>query len=67
MILVEGHWESVTDLHDVSRIVREYYNRELADELDGLIDEVEGSMSNEDIRRLEELEDMIEEIRTLVG
>ena len=67
MILVEGHWERVNDLRDVSRIIREYYNSELAYELDGFIDEIEMSVSDEDIRRLEELEDLVEEIRTLVG
>lgn len=41
MIYIEGHWETVTSLEDVARVVREYYNRELADELDKLIDEQE--------------------------
>lgn len=62
MILVEGHWERVTDLHDVSRVIREYYNSELADELDNMID-----CESEDAKRLEELENLIEEIRMLVG
>ena len=38
MIYIEKHWETIEDLRDVSRILREYYNRELADELDKLID-----------------------------
>jgi hypothetical protein len=38
---IEGHWETVESLDDISRIIREYYNRELADELDKLIDEQE--------------------------
>jgi hypothetical protein len=38
---IEGHWETVTSLEDVARVIREYYNRELADELDKLIDEQE--------------------------
>jgi hypothetical protein len=38
---VEKHWETIYDLRDISRILREYYNRELADELDMLIDEQE--------------------------
>lgn len=42
MMYIEGHWETVTSLEDVARIIREYYNRELADELDELIDEQEG-------------------------
>lgn len=41
MKYIEGHWETVNDLRDISRIIREYYNRELADELDKLIEEQE--------------------------
>lgn len=66
MIKVEGHWKSINDFQDVSRIIREYYNPDLADELDGLINEIEVS-SDDDIKRLEELENIIEEIRMLVG
>lgn len=39
MMYIEGHWETVTSLEDVARIIREYYNRELADEMDKLIEE----------------------------
>ena len=39
MILVNDNWEQVHDLQDVSKIIREYYNRDLADELDELIPE----------------------------
>lgn len=38
MMNIEGHWETVTSLEDIARIIREYYNRELADELDELIE-----------------------------
>ena len=41
MIYIEKHWETIDDLRDISRIIREYYNRELADELDELIVEQE--------------------------
>ena len=41
MTYIEKHWEKIDDLRDISRILREYYNRELADELDKLIDEQE--------------------------
>ena len=37
MILVNDNWEQIYDLQDVSKIIREYYNRDLADELDKLI------------------------------
>ena len=39
MILVKDNWEQIYDLQDVSKIIREYYNRDLADELDKLIPE----------------------------
>ena len=42
MIRIEGHWETLDTLEDVSRVIREYYNRELADEMDKLIEEQEG-------------------------
>lgn len=41
MIRIEGHWETLDTLEDVSRVIREYYNEELADELDKLIEEQE--------------------------
>lgn len=41
MIRIEGHWETLDTLEDVSRVIREYYNEELADELDGFIEEQE--------------------------
>lgn len=39
MILVNDNWEQIYDLRDVSKIIRENYNRDLADELDKLIPE----------------------------
>ena len=39
MILVNDNWEQIYDLQDISKIIREYYNRDLADELDKLIPE----------------------------
>ena len=39
MILVNDNWEEVRDLQDVSKIIRENYNYDLADELDKLIPE----------------------------
>lgn len=37
MLRINGHWETVSNLRDVSKIIREYYNSELADEMDELI------------------------------
>lgn len=38
MLCINGHWEAVTSLRDISKIIREYYNRELADKMDELIE-----------------------------
>ena len=38
MLRINGHWEIVSSLQDVAKIIREYYNRELADEMDKLIE-----------------------------
>ena len=38
MMYIEGHWETVNSLQDISRIIREYYNRELADKMDSFIE-----------------------------
>jgi len=39
LILVNNNWEQVYDLQDISKIIRENYNEDLADELDKLIPE----------------------------
>lgn len=64
MMNIEGHWENVDTLEDVARIVREYYNRELADKLEELIPE--DVASAEDLAELDELRGIVEEIRELV-
>lgn len=38
MMYIEGHWETVDTLQDIVRVIREYYNPELADVADELID-----------------------------
>ena len=54
---MNGNWEQIYDLQDVSTLIREYYNRDLADELDKLIDE-----TNQDFQcELREKEDKISE------
>lgn len=64
MMNIEGHWENVDTLEDVARIVREYYNRELADKLEELIPE--DVASAEYLAELDELRGIVEEIRELV-
>ncbi len=49
MILVNDNWEPVRDLQDISKIIRENYNEELADELDKLIPE----HTNEEYEKLQ--------------
>ena len=58
MILVHGNWEQIYDLQDVSTLIREYYNRDLADELDKLIYETYQDFQCE----LREKEDKISEL-----
>lgn len=37
MVLVNDNWEDIKDLQDISKIIREYFNTDLADKLDELI------------------------------
>ena len=63
MLHIEERWETVDNLRDVSRIIRECYNSELADEMDSLIDEyVEEENYSQQVY---ELENIIERIRDL--
>lgn len=39
MVLINDNWEEVRDLEDVSKIIREYFNEDLADEMDKMIPE----------------------------
>lgn len=63
MMYIEGHWETINDLNEAARIVREYYNDELADKIEELIEEVRHPKDSEE---LEELRYIIEQIRGLV-
>lgn len=40
MMYIEGHWETVDTLQDVANVVREYYNEELADKMEELVDDL---------------------------
>lgn len=37
MVLIDGNWENPMDLDDVIQLVRNYYNEDLADELEKYI------------------------------
>ena len=39
MVLINDNWEEVRDLEDVSKIIRQYFNEDLADEMDKMIPE----------------------------
>lgn len=39
MILINDNWKEIRDLEDVSKIIREYFNEDLADEMEKLIPE----------------------------
>ena len=64
MMWIEGHWETVNTLSDISRIIGEYYNDELADKMDELL--ASTKISDYEIERLEELEMVMQQIRDLV-
>ena len=65
MMKVNGHWERAETLEDISRIIREHYNSELADKMDYLIGEV-GTMSVDDICELNELREIVEDIKRMI-
>lgn len=64
MMFIEGHWESVDTLQDISRIVREYYNDNLANRIDDLIPDSDNL--EDELEELEGLRNIIDEIRGLV-
>ena len=66
MMYIEGHWETVETLQDISRVIECYYNHELASKLDELIEEVEEKDNDYDLARMLELEEIIGEIQNLV-
>ena len=37
LILINNNWEQINSLHDISKIIKENYNEELAEEMDKLI------------------------------
>ena len=64
MMKIEGHWENVDSLQDISRIIREYYNYDLANVMDELI--AGNTMYDYERERLEELEMTLQQIKDLV-
>ena len=64
MMYIEGHWETVDSLQDIVRVVREYYNDELADKMEELMESI--IIANDELERLNELESVVQQIRDLV-
>lgn len=61
MIYIEGNWENAESLQDIAKIIKEYYNTELADKLYEIID-CQGNYKEQ----VDRLENVIDEIRDLV-
>lgn len=62
MIFINGNWEEVYDFYDISKIIRQQFNSDLADELDKLVP----NHTDEEYYELQsELEERYGEISTL--
>ncbi len=69
MILINDNWWQIRNLQDISKIIRENYNEDLADELDDLIpehskEEYEGLRYDFDLK-CEKISDLEDEISSL--
>lgn len=56
MMYIEGHWETVDSLEDTIKIIREYYNRELADKMNELLESLIDAYNY----RIQELEEDVD-------
>lgn len=59
MMYINGHWETVDTLEDIARVVREYYNPELADKMDYLLEQTFDAFTNK-------IEELVEQINPCV-
>ena len=64
MMQIDGHWETIASLDDVVKVIREYYNYELADRMEELMESI--MVANDERERLDELEMVVQQIRDLV-
>ena len=64
MMYIEGHWENVDSLDDVVKVIREYYNYEIADRMKELMESI--IVASDERERLDELEMVLQQIRDLV-
>jgi len=64
MVFINGHWENVDNLNDVSNIIRDSFNTDLADAMDKLLTKMEqksDSLEEELGDEIDDLHDIIEE------
>lgn len=64
MVFINSHWENVENLNDVSNIIRDSFNTDLADAMDKLLTKMEqksGSLEEELGDEIDDLHDIIEE------
>lgn len=66
---INGHWETIDNLEDVAKVVREYYNPELADKMYELIEAVNCKIEDLEYKiddlsfQIDELEYEIEDLK----
>lgn len=64
MVFINSHWENVENLNDVSNIIRDSFNTDLADAMDKLLTKMEqksDSLEEELGDEIDDLHDIIEE------
>ena len=60
---IEGYYEKINNLQDIANIIRYYYNSELADKMDEMLEDNDALEDRDyDTKRLEELEDIISDL-----
>lgn len=67
MVFINGHWENIENLDDVSCIIRDSFNTDLADAMDKLLAEAEqrnNNLENDLEGEIYNLHDTIEEQET---
>lgn len=67
MVFINSHWENVENLNDVSNIIRDSFNTDLADAMDKLLAEAEqrnNNLENDLEGEIYDLQDTIEEQET---
>ena len=58
MILINDTWIQVCDFQDVSNVIREYYNNDLANALDEIVKESEAIIDEEKNDLKQEIDDL---------